>query len=192
MRNGFQILLMVASSAILVSCAAATYTHSDKVTELVNAPLVVTSAGFVEYTGIWGGISAPNGDLQLYLYGDGSDVNLDREHFDRCHPESIAAYQADPRDWKLPMSERSKLARANGCSQTIVQVVPKGTKIKIDEIDYSYDFENGDRYSIEAHLLDPALSQQEFNISQYYFETIEHAKDGRMHLKPGYFAPANP
>ncbi|HEU5399438.1 MAG TPA: hypothetical protein VFV77_09140 [Gammaproteobacteria bacterium] len=146
-------------------------------------PLLTTSGGFLFYTGDFGGIFDPRGPLSLYLYGNGSEKNTGTTTFDRCAPPSLQEYDADPAPWQKQRRE---------CPETYMRAIPMGTAIQVDDIYWSYDFENGDRYKIAAHFVDPRLGRDEFELSQYYFITAQQSPDGHMHLKPQYFKAQHP
>lgn len=176
-------LAILTTCLMLGSCASASYTHSEKAAEVMAHPLVTTTGGFLARPGSGGGIFNWDGDLEIYLYSNQSESNPNATTLDRCSPASLAVYDSDPGVW-----QKSR----HFCPELFFAALPIGTVIQVDSISWSWDFENGDKYSIQGHFVDPKLGKDEFNISRYYFVTPEHSPDQRMHLDPKYFAVQSP
>lgn len=176
-------LLSLGACLLAGGCAVSCYTHTDHAKELVGHPLYTTSGGFLFYSGDNNGIFEPHGPLSLYLYGNGAEKNTGATTVDRCAPPSLQEYRTDPTPW---------LKRRRECPETYTFAVPAGTAVSVDDVVWSHDWENGDRYRITAHFADPQLGTGTFEISQYYFTTAQQSADGAMHLKSQYFTAIRP
>jgi hypothetical protein len=171
------------SCLTLCACASASYTHSYKAAELISQPIVTATGGFLTRSGIYGGIGSSNGPLEVYLYSSRSETNPNATQLDRCSPPSLAAYGSDPATWQKGRRY---------CPELFLVALPIGTMIQVDSVEWSWDWENGDRYSIQGHFVDPKYGKDEFRISSQYFLVPEDSPDQRLHLNPNYFVMQNP
>ncbi|MGB9428827.1 MAG: hypothetical protein WCC11_02960 [Gammaproteobacteria bacterium] len=165
----------------LDGCAGGSFYINDKTADLTRTNLVTTDDSYLvkEYVCLFisHACAPPLGDKTLYF----------PEYNSVCAPPDISAFQRDPAPWqRVPR----KTYRGN-CLLYFYTALPKGTKIRIERIDWFWSSDSGrTTYTMRGRLLDPKYKDAEVIISPDYFFLPNQSDDGHFHLVPWFFAKA--
>jgi len=173
------IMVMMACCAISACALLPMSTDSGAAAEIGSHPIYTVAGSFyVSFMEIIGLQEVPN------LYFD--DPNPYERPAWACIPPTLAAYQAAPETWEPKNRDSFK------CRHMTLIPLPVGTAVQVDGVMKSWDFENGTRYQITAHLVDPSLPQRDFEINGYLLVPGRGSPDETLHLDPRYFTAQPP